>query len=233
MILIKGLRQGLLILFSDAENATWATQLDELKVKLEQSGSFFQNARVAFDVRGLNLSLDDLQIAKTLLESYRVNLWAIASQNDKTIANTRRMNLATDPNNEEMPSLVTDDIETLKENPFAATAEGSDGIFLQRLVRSGQTLRHPGHIVIIGDVHPGAELIAGSDIIVWGKLQGAAHAGSTGNDKAIVCALDLAPSILRIGNTTRRVPADKKRKYPKPEMAKIVNQEMNIIEWTP
>ena len=74
MILIKGLRQGLLILFSDAENATWATQLDELKVKLEQSGSFFQNARVAFDVRSLNLSLDDLQIAQTLLESYRVNL---------------------------------------------------------------------------------------------------------------------------------------------------------------
>lgn len=231
-MIIKGQRQGILVLFSDAEGETWAAQLDELKTKLEQSGSFFAKARIAFDVKNLALSLEDLQAAKALLEGHRVTLWAIASQNDKTIANTRRMALATDPNKEEItPALVNDAVA--KENPFAATAEGSDGLFVQRIVRSGQTLRHPGHIVVVGDVHPGAELIAGSDIIVWGKLQGSAHAGSMGNDKAIVCALDLNPTILRIANITRRVPSDKKRKYPKPEMAKLVNQDMNIIEWTP
>ncbi|MCW1966654.1 MAG: septum site-determining protein MinC [Anaerolineae bacterium] len=231
MISIKGQRQGILILFSDAEGATWAAQLDELKAKLEQSGSFFSKARMSLDVKTLSLSLEELQAAKNLLEEHRATLWAIASQNDKTIANTRRMGLATDPNKEDPPALVNDVVA--KENPFAAIADGTDGLLVQRIVRSGQTLRHPGHIVVIGDVNPGAELIAGSDIIVWGKLYGAAHAGSTGNDKAVVCALDLRPTILRIANMTRRVPEDKKRKHPKPEMAKIVRQEMNIYEWTP
>jgi septum site-determining protein MinC len=235
MISIKGFRQGLLILFGDAENDTWASQIDELKVKLDRSGSFFQNARVAFDVKKLAVTLEELQSAKALLENHHVTLWAVASLNNKTIANTRRLNLSTDPNaeNEDLPSLITTNGASKIDNPFAAMTEGTDGLLITKLVRSGQTIKHPGHVVIIGDVNPGAEIVAGNDIIVWGKLHGAAYAGSTGNEKAVICALELIPSILRIGNVTRRVPTEKRRKTAKPEMAKIENEEMSIIEWIP
>ena len=86
---------------------------------------------------------------------------------------------------------------------------GEGAILVRRTLRSGYSLQHSGHVVVIGDVNPGAEIIAGGDVIVWGHLRGMVHAGAEGNDDAVVCALDLAPTQLRIGGliaTTPRAP---------------------------
>jgi septum site-determining protein MinC len=94
-------------------------------------------------------------------------------------------------------------------------------------------LRHPGHIVVIGDVNPGAQLIAGGDIIVWGKLQGLAHAGALGDSNAVVCALLFMPGIIKIADATRsQAPGSPKRVQPKfPEMAVLDEQEIRILAW--
>jgi septum site-determining protein MinC len=65
-------------------------------------------------------------------------------------------------------------------------------------LRGGQTLHHTGNIVIVGDVNPGAELVATGDIIVFGRLAGIAHAGAQGDASARIFALDLAATQLRI-----------------------------------
>jgi len=65
-------------------------------------------------------------------------------------------------------------------------------------LRGGQALHHAGNIVVVGDVNPGAELIAGGDIVVFGRLAGIAHAGAQGDDRARIYALDLAATQLRI-----------------------------------
>ena len=68
-------------------------------------------------------------------------------------------------------------------------------------LRGGQSLANVGHIVVVGDVNPGAELVAGGDIIVFGALRGVAHAGAQGDRSARVYALVLEPTQLRIATT--------------------------------
>jgi len=98
--------------------------------------------------------------------------------------------------------------------------------FLRKTIRSGQSINYPGNIVIVGDVNPGAEIYAAGNIIVLGTLRGLVHAGTNGNEKAIIAAFKLEPQILQIGNIVTRSPEDEaKPQYP--EVAKIKNG--NII----
>jgi len=110
--------------------------------------------------------------------------------------------------------------------------EGSDGLLVRRRVRSGQMLRHPGHIVVLGDVNPGSQLIAGGDIVVWGKLHGSVHAGALGDAGATICALEFAPSLIRIADATRASrPGEKRTRPARPEMALIEDHEIMIVGW--
>lgn len=68
-------------------------------------------------------------------------------------------------------------------------------------LRGGQSLANVGHIVVVGDINPGAELVAGGDIVVFGALRGVAHAGAQGDRSARVYALVLEPTQLRIATT--------------------------------
>ena len=79
-------------------------------------------------------------------------------------------------------------------------------LYIQRTLRSGQSITSDGNIVIIGDVNPGSEVIAKGDITVWGILAGIAHAGSAGNKYAKIRALKMNAIQLRIADTFARRP---------------------------
>ncbi len=103
-------------------------------------------------------------------------------------------------------------------------------ILFQGTLRSGQSLNHPGNIVILGDVNPGGEVIAGENIVVMGNLRGIAHAGVSGNENAVVTAFRLQPTQLRIGNHITRAPDEQHVSNPQhPEIARIKNG-MVVIE---
>lgn len=76
-------------------------------------------------------------------------------------------------------------------------------IFLRRHVRSGQTVHADGSVVVWGDVHEGAEIYAGQDIVVLGKLAGIAHAGCFGNPAGIVFTLEMSARLVRIAQLTQ------------------------------
>jgi septum site-determining protein MinC len=108
-------------------------------------------------------------------------------------------------------------------------------MFLRQTLRSGQAISHKGHLVIIGDVNAGAEVIAEGDITVWGALRGVAHAGVGGNLQAEIRALRFDPIQLRIANAIARSP-DRPRagqKYNGPETARIVNGTIRIASSAP
>ncbi|GAK55868.1 probable septum site-determining protein minC [Candidatus Vecturithrix granuli] len=78
--------------------------------------------------------------------------------------------------------------------------------YFRGTVRSGQTLEYPGNIVILGDINPGAYVIASGDIIVMGRLQGVVHAGAEGEERAVVIGASFTPSQLRIAQYIGRSP---------------------------
>ena len=88
--------------------------------------------------------------------------------------------------------------------PAQSTEQSLDGrsqqlLTVTRSLRSGQLIRTAGDVAIYGDIHPGGEVIAGGNIMVFGSLMGMAHAGSRGDESAIVLALDFRPIQLRVG----------------------------------
>lgn len=85
-------------------------------------------------------------------------------------------------------------------------AESLPTLYLRKTIRSGQSISSDGNILVIGDVNPGAEIIAKGDITVWGILGGIAHAGSDGNNYAKIRALKLNPVQIRIGEVFARRP---------------------------
>ena len=100
--------------------------------------------------------------------------------------------------------------------------------FYRKTLRSGQIIRYPGNVVIIGDVNPGAEVYAGGNVIVLGNLQGNVYAGNSGNNKAIISAFRLYPQILQIANIITRSPENDEKPYY-PEVAKI-KDDIIIVE---
>ena len=76
-----------------------------------------------------------------------------------------------------------------------------NAMIVRGLVRSGESLRHPGDLVVLGDVHPGSEVVADGAIVVLGALKGLPHAGASGDGKAAIIALEIASPRLRIGKS--------------------------------
>jgi septum site-determining protein MinC len=111
-----------------------------------------------------------------------------------------------------------------------ASLEEMVGVVVRGTLRSGQTIQHAGHIILIGDVNPGAEVVAGGDVIVWGKLRGTVHAGAMGDDRAVVCALQLAPSQIRIAMHIAR-PPERGRPPKVPEMASVQEDRIVVERW--
>ncbi len=95
-----------------------------------------------------------------------------------------------------------------------------DSRVIYATLRSGQRIESEHSVVLIGDVNPGAEIVAGGDIIVLGTLRGVAHAGAyeeTGGGR-IIFALSLQPTQLRIGSVISRGAEDGRRE---PELARV------------
>ena len=109
-------------------------------------------------------------------------------------------------------------------------------LYLNQTLRSGQTVTYEGNILIIGDAHPGSEIIADGDITVWGILGGIAHAGAKGNITSKVRALKLNAIQLRIAglyarrNDTLNVPYVQKTNEFTPEEAQIEEGKIVIYK---
>lgn len=109
-------------------------------------------------------------------------------------------------------------------------------LYLNQTLRSGQTVTYEGNILLVGDAHPGSEIIADGDITVWGILGGIAHAGASGNISAKVRALKLNAIQLRIAglyarrNDTLNVPYVQKTNEFTPEEAQIEEGKIVIYK---
>jgi len=104
-------------------------------------------------------------------------------------------------------------------------------LYVQTTVRSGMEIRHPGTIVVVGDVNPGSSIIADGDILVWGYFRGVAHAGASGNNRCLIMALRLEPTQLRIGEYVARAP-EKAPALVYPEVAYVGEDGIRITPAT-
>jgi septum site-determining protein MinC len=104
----------------------------------------------------------------------------------------------------------------------------ADPLYLETTVRSGVEIRHPGTVVVLGDVNPGSSIIADGDVLVWGALRGVAQAGAAGNTRCLIMALRLHPTQIRIADVVARAPAAPD--VDSPEVAYVTQEGIRITK---
>ena len=89
------------------------------------------------------------------------------------------------------------------------------GQFYKGTLRSGQVLEVESSVIILGDVNPGARVVAKGNVIILGAVKGIIYAGAGGNQDAFVVALDMNPMQVRIGDVIARSDDEKGNKSNK------------------
>ncbi|MEH2456883.1 septum site-determining protein MinC [Nostoc sp.] len=118
-------------------------------------------------------------------------------------------------------------VSSLVSEPTAIAIPQADALYLEMTVRSGVEIRHPGTVILLGDLNPGGIVIADGDIIIWGRLRGIAHAGAGGNSECLIMALQMEPTQLRIADAVARAPEKLPMQFS-PEVAHITPQGIRI-----
>jgi septum site-determining protein MinC len=116
---------------------------------------------------------------------------------------------------------------SLSSEPTATPIPQADALYLEMTVRSGVEIRHPGTVILLGDLNPGGIVVADGDIIIWGRLRGIAHAGAGGNRECLIMALQMEPTQLRIADAVARAPEKPPMQFS-PEVAHITPQGIRI-----
>ncbi|CAM3940361.1 septum site-determining protein MinC [Mesobacillus thioparans] len=105
-------------------------------------------------------------------------------------------------------NLIVEDLETnvISREEAEKLRQETEIVPVAKVIRSGQVLEITGDLLLIGDVNPGGTVKATGNIFVMGALKGIAHAGSDGNNDAVIAASVMKPSQLRINDCINRAP---------------------------
>jgi septum site-determining protein MinC len=217
---IKGIKEGLLVTVGDGD---WDEASRILLEKLGEKAEFFKGARLVLQVAGRALGAAALGQLRDDLGDLNISLWTVLSESTVTENAAKAYGLETTlPRPKSQPPELP---------PIDPNEDGSDAILINHTLRSGKSVRYGGHVIVMGDVNAGAEVVAGGNIVVWGRIRGTVAAGTEGDQTAIICALDLAPTQLRIADAIATSP--KRRGKPEPEIARVKNGQIVAERWKP
>lgn len=213
----KGINDGILVRFHPKD---WESQHEELLKEIESREEFFHGAKITLDLGSLHLRSADLGKLRDELSGSGLYLCSIISTSKITRESAVLLGIDQAAS---LSSLKSFDLRT-NQTPAGVTSS-----YLEKDVLKGEIIESKHHVIIIGDVHAGAEIISTGNIIVWGKIHGAVHAGAQGDESAFVCALHLAPTFIQIAHLfstpTRR------NAIHKPEMSFIQNGKIITMDW--
>lgn len=210
--------------FSDVVNT--------LKIRMEKMRTFFGGVYPVCQFSGREFSDEQKDIICTLLtDEFNIERVLFSSNNiapqEELEIKQAILNQTEDIKTQPKPKQKKEDTLKTKKSKINTSAEyyNANSIFIKNTVRSGQRIECEGDIVVVGDVNPGAELIAGGNIAVMGTLRGLAHAGATGRTDVVISAFKLAPKQLRI-NTKISIFPDEDSQFP--EYAMLMGDKIVI-----
>lgn len=212
-IRFTGVDYGLLV------RMDWEVPLSQLLVEVEEhiqkSPAFFADAKVFLEVDTRPLLQHEIEQLGVVLSRHGLTLQGVVSAAGRVEGISRPQPSVPEPSKVIAPII----------NEKEAT------VVERRTVRSGEKVASEGHLIIMGDVNPGAEVIAENNIIVWGSLKGTAYAGVPNHEDAVIAALHLSPIQLRIAGYIARSPDVRPVTTAVPELARIDQNEIVVESW--
>jgi len=198
---IKGTKQGLIILLDT--NRDFEDIKTGLKNKMESSSGFFSGAKFT-----LYHEKQLFPTEKTELESICRAYGLIPNPDAKWPPNRRKI-----VGKREMP----------------VNMPGETALLVKRTLRSGQMISHHGHVTVLGDIHPGAKVLATGSVIVMGTCSGFIHAGQSGDQKAFIMALRIKNGHLRIADQIFYLSPE--MSFTVPVIARINQNEISLADY--
>lgn len=176
LVTIRSSRYGLDIELDPEED--FDSLLEILTGKFRSSARFFKDAKMALSFSGRSLTrTEEEKILQVISENTQIDILCVVEQNDK---------------NEPMYRSIVE--QTLSD------ISKREGQFYRGTLGKREILESESSIVILGDVEPGAHVIAKGNVVIVGALYGAVHAGASGDRDAFVVALSMQPKQLCIGD---------------------------------
>ena len=194
-VILKGRRDGISILLDD--KADFDLIKDMLRKRVSGSRNFFEGAKATVTFKGRKLSKGEEEILLEIIQ-FETNL-----------------SVAVAAKKPEKPT----ELKLLPASPPGMLPTESNTYYYKGGVRSGQTIRQNGSVVVLGDVNPGAEIKASGNIIILGSLKGSAWAGAPGDDTGeggagcYVAAKDFRPTQIRIARVVTYIPPEESQHY--------------------
>ena len=213
---IKGFKSGLMLNY--CEDLSFEEACIITKDKFSSSRKFFGNATMAIKFSGKNFSEEEqMTICNIITDNCDIDLACILCDD-----------ISAD-------SVYNGALKIVK-----SEMEKNDILFCRKSIINGNMVKSAKDIVIIGDVNPGCTVVSEKSIYIFGGLYGEAFAGvksfeSEENNSAIICALEMAPEELRIGNAIYE-PSKKSIWGHKtkllPSFARVVNGHITVEPYT-
>jgi septum site-determining protein MinC len=197
----------------------WEEIWQQLQQRLSGADRFWSGAQEV-DLVARNRLLDSRQLREfaSRLETYDLHLKRVYTNRRQTAVAAATAGYSVEQ--QDLPKLFAGETE---DSPSTLVLP----LYLQTTLRSGAEIRHPGTVILVGDLNPGSAIVAGGDILIWGRLRGLAHAGSEGNDRCLIFALQMEPTQLRIADVVARPPGAPPQPFY-PEVAYVTPQGIRI-----
>ncbi len=175
-VVIKGNKSGMTVIL-DPE-APFEKLLSDIAAKFEESTKFWGSVQMTLTLAGRPFTPEEeFQIVNVITEHSQIRILCLVDQD------VNRMRQCEKALNEKLMELSC-----------------STGQFFRGSLTSGEHLEVETSIVIIGDVERGARVIAKGSVVVLGSLCGTVTAGLSGNEEAVIVALEMSPVQLKIGD---------------------------------
>ena len=179
-VVIKGNKYGIVVVM-DPE-VPFEELKENLVEKFQSASKFFDKAKMALSFEGRKLSsAEEQEILNIISENSDLNIVCVMD-NDEI-------------REKAFKNAVEEKLEQLS---------SQTGQFYKGTLRSGQVLESESSIIVLGDVNPGARIVAKGNVVVLGSLKGIVFAGANGNPDAFVVALEMNPMQIRIGDVIAR-----------------------------
>lgn len=184
-VVIKSSKNGISLVLDD--KLSFEELLEEIRKKFVDSEKFFKNAHIAISFEGRALSQEEqFAIIEVIQQCTTITIICILDHDE-----------------------LMDEVMRRRIGAYEEAHSPQTGQFYKGTLRSGQQIESETSMVVLGDVNPGAKVIAKGNIVILGALKGIAYAGAGGDDSCFVAALEMDPVQIKIGDHIGRC-ADKK-----------------------
>ena len=196
-VVIKGNKSGLTVFLDPAP--PFEQLLSDVAEKFRESARFWGSVQMALTLEGRSMTpAEEFAVVNAITENSQIEILCLL---DRDLNRSLRCEKAL---NEKLMEL-----------------NSRTGNFYRGTLRAGENLEAEASIVVIGDVEQGARVTARGNVIVLEECRGLVHAGAEGDLVAVIVALEMAPTQLRVASVHHRSGKKHKRLGKGPMIAGV------------